>query len=156
MCLPPYSTYFTQCFEHPMIIFPSSFQINYYPGVSTKWWFSDSIIPSIITSWHSSTKKTFLRIPATCLFLKKKKKKFYGLVFIIFNSMCLTHYPLFIGMLRFSPNLARGSSFLCPFDVISTDYVLAFWHKRCLWILVFSLTQTCNKNTSSRSSVCFL
>ena len=100
-------------------------------------------------------RKPFSVFPPPASFFKKKKT-FYGLVFIIFNSMCLTHYPLFIGMLRFSPNLARGSSFLCPFDVISTDYFLAFWHKICLWILVFSLTQTCNKNTSSRSSVCFL
>lgn len=135
MCLPPYSTYFMQCFGHPVTILV---QINYYPGVPTKWWFSNSIIPSIITSWHSSTKKTFLCIPSTFLFFFLTS---YGLAFIIFNSMCLTHYPLFIGMLI---DLARGSPFLCSFDVISTDYFLAFWHKRYLWILVLSLTQTCN------------
>lgn len=83
MSLPPYSTYFTQCLSIQWSFFHHHFKSVITLGFQQNGDF-DSVIPSIVTSWHSSTKKTFLRIPTTCLF---KKKKFMGLFFIIFNSM---------------------------------------------------------------------
>ena len=99
--------------------------------VATKWWFSNSIIPSAFVIWIFTLKRTFPSLTS------KKTYKSMELWIFYFMHWVVTLYCHFIFLLRLPQVQAVGvpfNLFLCSFDTSwsFSEHILVLWLREML------------------------